>query len=232
MARARAWRARNPTAKQLSHRPKCAQTPNTKHQRWSLVGFPERALLYCRVVVDQYVQDLSDGPFSPDGFTPQEMALDLVAVATAVTVFLFENVAGRGEVGNDGVGAALGDPQSAGLMLVGPDGVLRVMASSSEAMRACGVDLARPGGHVANIGVHGAPATLHPERLWAADVTITTGLVDTYSTPTLLRLVPSHQLNSAQFVTHHFALDQFGAAYDTFARAADTKALKVVLNRA
>ena len=94
------------------------------------------------------------------------------------------------------------------------------------------VDLARPGGHIANIGVHGAPATLHLERLWAADVTITTGLVDTYSTPTLLRLVSSHQLDVAQFVTHHFRLDQFEHAYDTFARAADTKALKVVLTQA
>lgn len=63
-------------------------------------------------------------------------------------------------------------------------------------------------------------------------MTITTGLVDTYSTPTLLRLVSSHQLDAAQFVTHHFSLDQFEAAYDTFARAADTKALKVVLTRA
>ncbi len=93
------------------------------------------------------------------------------------------------------------------------------------------VDLARPGGHVANIGVHGAPATLHLERIWAADVTITTGLVDTYSMPTLLRLVSSHQLDAAQFVTHHFKFDQFEDAYDTFARASDTKALKVVLTR-
>jgi len=92
-------------------------------------------------------------------------------------------------------------------------------------------DLVRPGGHVANIGVHGAPATLHLERLWTLDVTITTGLVDTYSTPTLLRLVSSGQLDAAQFATHHFALDEFEAAYDTFARAGETKALKVVLTR-
>ena len=55
----------------------------------------------------------------------------------------------------------------------------------------------RPGGHVANIGVHGAPATLHLEDLWIKDVTITTGLVDTYSTPTLLRLLADHQLDPA-----------------------------------
>jgi alcohol dehydrogenase len=92
-------------------------------------------------------------------------------------------------------------------------------------------DLVRAGGHVANIGVHGAPATFHLERFWTLDVTVTTGLVDTYSTPTLLRLVASHQLDASQFVTHHFALNQFEEAYETFARAAETKALKVVLTR-
>jgi alcohol dehydrogenase len=93
------------------------------------------------------------------------------------------------------------------------------------------VRLARPGGHIANIGVHGEPATLHLEELWIRDVTITTGLVDTYTTPTLLRLVMSHQLDVGRFVTHHFTLDQFEEAYDVFARAADTGALKVVLTR-
>lgn len=92
-------------------------------------------------------------------------------------------------------------------------------------------DLVRAGGHVANIGVHGAAVTLHLERFWTTDLTFTTGLVDTYSTPTLLRLVASHQLDPAQFVTHHFLLDQFEEAYDTFARAGETKALKVVLTR-
>ncbi len=89
--------------------------------------------------------------------------------------------------------------------------------------------LIRPCGHVANIGVHGKPATLHLETLWTRDVTITTGLVDTYSTPTLLRLATGGQLDAAQFVTHHFALDDMVEAYDTFARAADTGALKVVI---
>jgi alcohol dehydrogenase len=91
--------------------------------------------------------------------------------------------------------------------------------------------LARPGGHIANIGVHGQPATLHLEELWIRNVTITTGLVDTYSTPTLLRLTQGHQIDAARFVTHHFTLDQFEEAYDVFGRAADTGALKVVLTR-
>jgi alcohol dehydrogenase len=91
--------------------------------------------------------------------------------------------------------------------------------------------LIRPGGHVANIGVHGEPATLHLEDLWSRDVTVTTGLVDTSSTPTLLKLVAAHQLDAGRFVTHHFALDEMVAAYDVFARAGETGALKVVLTR-
>jgi alcohol dehydrogenase len=93
------------------------------------------------------------------------------------------------------------------------------------------VSLARPGGHIANIGVHGQAAELHLEELWSRDVTITTGLVDTFSTPTLLRLVLSEQLDPGRFVTHHFRLDQFDQAYDVFARAGATGALKVVLTR-
>lgn len=89
--------------------------------------------------------------------------------------------------------------------------------------------LVRPGGHVANIGVHGKPATLHLEELWTKDVTITTGLVDTYSTPTLLRLMMSNQLDVARFVTHHFAFNEFIKAYDIFRDAGETGALKVVL---
>ena len=72
------------------------------------------------------------------------------------------------------------------------------------------------------------PATLHLESLWIRDVTVTTGLVDTCSTPTLLRLLTSGQLDGSQFVTHHFELDQMLEAYDAFGRAAETGALKVV----
>jgi alcohol dehydrogenase len=89
--------------------------------------------------------------------------------------------------------------------------------------------LIRPGGHAANIGVHGQAATLHLEELWIKNVTITTGLVDTYSTPTLLKLIAAGQIGTGKFVTHHFTMDQFMDAYDVFARAADTGALKVVV---
>jgi alcohol dehydrogenase len=93
------------------------------------------------------------------------------------------------------------------------------------------VTLARPGGRIANIGVHGQAAALHLEEQWSRDITITTGLVDTSSTPTLMRLITTGQIDAQQFITHHFDLDDFEEAYDVFARAADTKALKVVLTR-
>ncbi len=91
------------------------------------------------------------------------------------------------------------------------------------------VRLVRPGGHVANIGVHGAPAILHLEDIWIKNLTITTGLVDTYSTPTLISLVASHRLDTTPMVTHRFGLDEFETAYNVFANAADTGALKVLL---
>ncbi len=92
-------------------------------------------------------------------------------------------------------------------------------------------ELVRPGGHVANIGVHGKPATLHLETLWTRDVTITTGLVDTSSTPTLLRLLASRQIDAARFATHHFGLHQMMEAYESFSKARDTGAIKVILSR-
>ena len=90
-------------------------------------------------------------------------------------------------------------------------------------------ELVRPCGRVANIGVHGQPVTLHMETLWIRDVTITTGLVDTFSIPQLLRLIVSGRLDPSLFATHRFALDDTMAAYDTLADAANSGALKVVL---
>ncbi len=93
-------------------------------------------------------------------------------------------------------------------------------------------ELIRPGGRVANIGVHGCAAELHLEKLWIRDVTITTGLVDTYSIPQLMRLISSGRLDPSLFATHRFPLGETMAAYDTFADAANTGALKVVLQGA
>jgi alcohol dehydrogenase len=90
-------------------------------------------------------------------------------------------------------------------------------------------ELIRPGGRVANIGVHGHPAALHLEKLWTRDVTITTGLVDTRTIPQLMTLVAGGRLDPTVFATHHVALADTMGAYDTFADAARTGALKVVL---
>lgn len=90
-------------------------------------------------------------------------------------------------------------------------------------------DLIRPGGRVANIGVHGHSATLHLEKLWTRDVTITTGLVDTRTIPQLMKLVASGRLDPTVFATHHVSLQDTMSAYDTFADAANTGALKMVL---
>jgi alcohol dehydrogenase len=91
--------------------------------------------------------------------------------------------------------------------------------------------IVRPGGHVANVGVHGKPVELRLQDLWIHNVTITTGLVNTNTTPMLLRLVAQGKLDAGRFATHRFALDDMMAAYDTFGRAAETKALKVVIER-
>ncbi len=91
--------------------------------------------------------------------------------------------------------------------------------------------LVRPGGRIANVGVHGKPVTLHLEDLWIRNVTITTGLVDTKTTPMLLRMVAGGQLSSHGLVTHRFGLDEMMEAYDVFGSAADNEALKVALFR-
>jgi alcohol dehydrogenase len=90
-------------------------------------------------------------------------------------------------------------------------------------------ELIRPGGRLANIGVHGKPATLHLEKLWIRDVTVTTGLVDTFTIPRLMRLISTGRLDPSLFATHRFAFADAMDAYDTFADAAHTNALKVVL---
>lgn len=87
-----------------------------------------------------------------------------------------------------------------------------------------------PGGRIANIGVHGKPVPLHLESLWAKNITITTRLVDTASTPMLLKTVASELLDPAPLITHRFALKDILHAYDTFEKAAANKALKVILN--
>jgi alcohol dehydrogenase len=92
-------------------------------------------------------------------------------------------------------------------------------------------DLLKPGGRLANIGVHGEPVTLHLERLWAHNITITTRLVDTVSIPQLLSLIEAQRFDPTVFVTHTFPLVDTMAAYDVFSRAGESGALKVVLKQ-
>ena len=90
-------------------------------------------------------------------------------------------------------------------------------------------DIVAAGGTIANVGVHGSKVDLHLERLWSHNVTITTRLVDTVSIPMLLKTVQSKRIDAKQLITHRFKLDQILQAYDTFSKAADTKALKVIV---
>lgn len=119
-------------------------------------------------------------------------------------------------------------------------------ASPSSATDGCGVDTAieavgvpasfitcedivAPGGVIANIGVHGVKADLHLERLWDRNISITTRLVDTVTTPMLLKTVQSHRIDAKKLITHRFKFDEILKAYETFGAAADTHALKVLI---
>lgn len=86
-----------------------------------------------------------------------------------------------------------------------------------------------PGGHIANIGVHGKSVSLHLETLWSKNITITTRLVDTVTTPMLLKTVSSKKIDATKLITHHFKLSEIIKAYDTFENAARDKTLKVIL---
>jgi alcohol dehydrogenase len=90
-------------------------------------------------------------------------------------------------------------------------------------------DIVAPGGIIANVGVHGVKADLHLERLWDRNIAITTRLVDTVTTPMLLKTVQSRRIDPKQLITHRFKLDKILHAYDTFGAAAKTNALKVLI---
>jgi alcohol dehydrogenase len=89
--------------------------------------------------------------------------------------------------------------------------------------------LVRPGGHIANIGVHGAPVELPMQDMWIQNVTLTMGLVDTVSIPTLLTMVASGRIPAEKMGTHRFTFGQINEAYDVFGNAAAHEALKVVI---
>ena len=128
------------------------------------------------------------------------------------------------------VNSAQGDAAATVMRITGGRGV-------DTAIEAVGVpatfelceQIVAPGGVIANIGVHGKPVALHLERLWDRNLTITTRLVDTVSTPTLLKLVGAGRIDPQKLITHRFKLDQIVEAYETFEHAADTHALKVII---
>lgn len=91
-------------------------------------------------------------------------------------------------------------------------------------------DIVRPGGHIANIGVHGKSVDLKLHKLWIRNITLTTGLVNTNTTPMLLNTVLAGTLEPARLITHHFTFDQFLQAYEVFANAAAEQALKVIIS--
>ena len=97
-----------------------------------------------------------------------------------------------------------------------------------EAFDTCQKILA-PGGFLANIGVHGKSVSLHLEDLWHENITLTTALVDTFTIPTLLKIVESGKLHPEQLITHHFSLSEAMKAYEVFGDASKQKALKVIL---
>jgi alcohol dehydrogenase len=90
-------------------------------------------------------------------------------------------------------------------------------------------DIIAPGGTIANVGVHGVKVDLYLQRLWSQNITITTRLVDTVTTPMLLRTVQARRIDPARLITHRFTLGEIIAAYETFGHAASTHALKVLI---
>lgn len=90
-------------------------------------------------------------------------------------------------------------------------------------------DIIAPGGVIANVGVHGVKADLHLEKMWSQNIAITTRLVDTVSTPMLLKTVRSGKIDPSKLITHRFKLEQILDAYETFENAAKTHALKVII---
>ncbi|MCL6525131.1 MAG: zinc-dependent alcohol dehydrogenase family protein [Thermoflavifilum sp.] len=128
------------------------------------------------------------------------------------------------------VNSSRGNPVEAVMELTGGKGV-------DVAIEAVGIPvtfdicqgIVAAGGHIANVGVHGKSVNLHLEKLWIQNITLTTGLVDTNSTPMLIKTVVAGKLEPKQLITHRFPLSDIEKAYEVFGNAAKEKALKVIL---
>ncbi len=201
----------------------------------------EQALLLADILPTAYEVGVRNGRVRPGatvaivGAGPIGLAAIMTArLMTPSRIVVIDPASGRREAA-ERLGADLAVPDAAAAFEsmktmtdgLGFDSVIEAVGIP-ETFELC-ADLVRPGGTVANVGVHGASAALHLERLWIRNVTITTGLVDTSSTPTLLRLLADGRLATEGLVTHRFGLDEIQDAYDVFERPQDTGALKVAL---
>jgi alcohol dehydrogenase len=203
----------------------------------------EAALMLADILPTSYEVGVLNGHVSPADTVVVVGAgpIGLAAITTAqfyspshiVAIDLAEaRLQAAKQFGADTVVAFDQDPVAAVLELtdgLGADVVIEAVGVP-ETFELC-TKLVRPGGRVANIGVHGKPAVLHLEDLWIRNITITTGLVDTSSTPTLLRMLATGQLDVGKFLTHRFALDEMETGYETFSQPQETGALKVALVR-
>ena len=136
------------------------------------------------------------------------------------------------EIGaTDTVNSSVGSAVDRLMELTGERGVdVAIEAVGSPVTFGICESIVAPGGHIANIGVFGQSVDLHMERLWSHNITLTTRLVDTVTTPMLLKSVESGTLHPERLVTHHFALSDIMNAYETFSHAKQERALKVVLD--
>jgi alcohol dehydrogenase len=116
------------------------------------------------------------------------------------------------------------------IMAETPDGVdVAIEAAGAPVTFDICQQIVRPGGHVANIGVHGKSVALKIQELWIKNITITMGLVNTNTTPMLLKTVSSGKIQPEKLITHHFKLNEIIKAYEVFGDAAKEKALKIIL---
>jgi alcohol dehydrogenase len=197
----------------------------------------EQALLLADIMPTAYEVGVLNGRVSP-GSSVAIVGAGPIGLAAVLTARLFSPsrivvvdpaAERRAAALRFGADEAVATPQEALDVALGVDTAIEAVGIP-ETFELC-TELVRPGGTVANVGVHGAPATLHLESLWIRNVTITTGLVDTYSTPNLLRLIADGRLETDGLVTHRFGLDEIQDAYDVFSRPEDSGALKVALFR-
>jgi alcohol dehydrogenase len=161
------------------------------------------------------------------------LTAQLYSPAEVIVVDLDENRLAVAELfgATDTVNSADGKAAKRILELTGNQGVdVAIEAVGIPATFEICQEIVAAGGHIANVGVHGKPVTLNLEKLWSRNITLTTRLVDTITTPMLLKSVISGRLPASKLITHRFRLDEAMRAYDVFAGAAKEKALKVVLS--